>query len=356
MYSFLAFLTGIVLEIMIAVNGSLTERHGEIAAVIIIHIVGTLFAALLCFRQKEKKPLWRQGPVWFYLGGVIGVATTMCNNFAFGKISITSISALDLLGQTVTGLVIDSLGLFGMERRPLRTTSLWGLSFSLCGIAVMMGGTTSAELLPIVLSLAAGVSVVLSRTVNARLSGRVGALAGSFLNHLVGLATTVCLLPILLAANPAGAALSDGASSAVAALSGGVSSAAAALSDGASATAALSGGISAARPWIYCGGMLGVTVVALSNLTVPRISAFRITALSFVGQVFAGILFDTVIGSDYPPASFYGGLIIAAGIAVNMILEQAEQRRIRKERETYTRIREMEREYQISLIEKHFIS
>ena len=54
----------------------------------------------------------------------------------------------------------------------------------------------------------------------------------------------------------------------------------------------------------------------------PKIPGFQLTLLVFVGQVFTGILLDTVAGSYQTGATLWGGMIIAAGIAVNMILER----------------------------------
>ena len=175
----LALLTGAVISIMVSINGGLTACVGEYTAAVVIHVVGTAFALILCLIRREKIFARRHAPAWTYLGGVIGVLTTFFNNFAFGRISVTSLTALDLLGQTMTAALI-------------------------------------------------------SRTVNARLSQKASALTGSFFNHLTGL--PCCLLLCLLAG---GTALKASA---------------------------------APAPWMLCGGMLGVTVVLLLNITVPRIA------------------------------------------------------------------------------------
>ena len=78
----------------------------------------------------------------------------------------------------------------------------------------------------------------------------------------------------------------------------------------------------ASHPWIYTGGMMGVIVVLLCNLTVPRLPAFRLTMLTFVGQIFTGVILDVAAGKGRLDPSFAGGLVIAAGIAVNMGLEK----------------------------------
>ncbi len=63
-----------------------------------------------------------------------------------------------------------------------------------------------------------------------------------------------------------------------------------------------------------------VAVVLLCNLTVPRVSASRLTLLTFVGQAFTGIMLDLIIGDNF--SSFVGGIVIISGIAINLITER----------------------------------
>lgn len=134
-----------------------------------------------------------------------------------------------------------------------------------------------------IVSIADGVTNVFSRTVNARLSQKASALTGSFFNHLTGL--PCCLLLWLLAG---GTALKASA---------------------------------APAPWMLCGGMLGVTVVLLLNITVPRIAAFRLTLLSFLGQIFTGLAIDLALGQNISGGLFWGGVICAAGFLASMLIE-----------------------------------
>ncbi len=270
---------------MIFVNGRLTVRVGVFQATAIIHLVGAVFAFIIALMRKEK-PLPKSGsPWWFYLGGVVGVFTAVFNNFSFGKISLTSIVALNLLGQAVTSIIIDVTGWFGMTRRPVSKSTWIGLVFCFTGIALMLDRTVLDASLAVWFSLLTGISIVISRSINARLAERIGALPGSFVNHLAGLPVTVVLaivaaekLPLIHWDNPWSF-------------------------------------------WIYTGGILGVFGVVLFNILVPKISQFSLTVLVFVGQIFAGIIIDILSGSTVEDASFTGGLIITAGIALNLLIE-----------------------------------
>ena len=80
MYQLLALINGIILSVMISVNGNLSVQYSAFTAAAIIHAVGSLFALLLCAFQKNRKPVWTHRPRWIYLGGAIGVFTTVFQN------------------------------------------------------------------------------------------------------------------------------------------------------------------------------------------------------------------------------------------------------------------------------------
>ncbi|MDA3731012.1 DMT family transporter [Niameybacter massiliensis] len=284
MYTFLSLFVGMIIAIMVAINGELTAYYGMFMAAIIIHIVGSLFAYLTMKLTKQNLQLNQRIPLWFYLGGALGVVTTFCNNFAFGKISLTSIIAIGLLGQTLTSLLIDSFGLFGMKKYPFQKYTLIGLSLALLGMIMMLDSSTTSGLLAVLLSFIAGLSIVASRTCNARLADRIGILPSSLVNHLVGLPLCIVLFLAL-------------------------------------DTSKLSSLVPFThRPWIYLGGVLGVATVLLFNLLVPKVAALPLTILSFIGQIFTSMVLDLVLLHTYDATTFVASLVIALGIAINMFL------------------------------------
>lgn len=285
MYNFLSLITGLIVALIVSVNGKLSEVYGVFNSTVLIHIIGVLFALFICIVGKYKIRLAKGQPLWLYLGGVLGFLTTAFNNFAFGKISVTSIIALGLAGQMITALVIDTFGFFGMKKHPFRKSSLAGLLFAFAGIAVMLDTSVANGLYAVFFSLAGGFTVVLSRTVNARLSAYTGEMQCSFFNHVTGLLVSV--IAAIWAAEPLP-----------------------------------SMHFSIKGSWIYCGGMLGVILILCFNLTVPKVSAFRLTLLSFTGQVFTGIIIDVMMKTEYSRSAFIGALLVTGGIILNMLLEQ----------------------------------
>lgn len=285
MYGLLSFLSGVILAVMLQANGGLSGQFGVYHAALYVHIVGAAFAVLLLLLTHQRVSGAGGLPLWMYLGGVIGVLTTVLHNLAFSHISLTSIMALGLLGQLALSCWMDHFGWFGMERRR-QDLSVPGVLLSVLGIAWMLDAPSSGGWGYILISLGAGISVVLSRTVNAHLSEHIGALQGSLINHLAGL--PVCLL--LAAVIPEQTVPQP------------------------------------FRPWIWCGGALGVVIVGICNITVPKLPACRLTLFTLCGQLCCGIVLDVLLGT-LDRREFGAGLLVAAGMISNQLLQLRRQKK-----------------------------
>ncbi|MCL2373095.1 MAG: DMT family transporter [Defluviitaleaceae bacterium] len=268
---------------MIAINGALTGQFGIYTATIIIHIAGLLVIGAVVLFKRDR--IFTRGGAWYwYLGGMVGVFTTVSNNVAFGRISVSALLALGLLGQSVSGLVIDQFGLFGMQKHSFEKQKIIGLLLVVAGIASMIN---NFEILAMVVSFAAGVTIVTSRTLNARLSAATNVRTSTFYNYVVGLFCAI--LAFLL--------LGRGEIAFVEVLP---------LS---------------ASWYMYFGGMLGVCVVLLLNVTVVKISAFYLTLLIFIGQIFSGVLVDAFLDGEVSIRIIVGGVLVGLGMCANLIVD-----------------------------------
>lgn len=291
MYQFITLLIGFMIAIMIVLNGKLSDFYGIYIATLTIHMVGSLFASIM-LKIKKKKLSIKGIKVWLFLGGAIGVFTTIFNNFSFGKISMTAIIALGLLGQTVTALVIDSLGLLGMKKYKLKSSNVISLVFAAIGFVIMIRNSDTSALVAIVFSLLAGVTVVVARTVNARLAKHTGDLESSYINHLVGLFASFLALICFGRNEISMLHLNE-----------------------------------FLNPLYYMGGILGVLVVLLFNIVVPKIPSVQITLLTFSAQVFTGIILDLCMQVGYEKEMIVGSLWIAIGVGISKLLEVYEIKR-----------------------------
>jgi transporter family-2 protein len=268
---------------MVAFNGVLTEQYGVYSATVIIHIAGFLLITLMTIINREN-PFSKRQAWYLYLAGAIGVATTVFNNLAFSRISVSSIMALGLFGQSITGLIIDQYGLMNMPKHTFQKRKTYGLFLILCGIISM---TNNFDVLAVFVSFFAGVNIVISRTLNAKLAVLTSIRTGTFYNYLIGLlvAVPVCFL---FGKNEA----------------------------------AITSFVFSPKIYLYLGGILGVCVVLLSNITVTKISAFYLSLFLFIGQVFSGILIDAIISQTFSPRNMIGGTFVAMGLCINLLLDR----------------------------------
>ncbi len=62
-----------------------------------------------------------------------------------------------------------------------------------------------------------------------------------------------------------------------------------------------------------------------------KVPSLRLSLLSFVGQVFIGVLLDLALDSGFSRSTFYGGLLVAVGVGLNMLIEYLQDSRVKKE-------------------------
>jgi transporter family-2 protein len=127
---FLSLVAGVAGSIQVAVSGSFGKRVGVLeatafgaigAAVIVCSIV-------LVARQSFGGVVagFREPP-WLWLNGVMGAVVVLTITFTAPRIGTFATIGLLIAGQLAMGVVIDYLGLFGLERIPLSAARIAGL-------------------------------------------------------------------------------------------------------------------------------------------------------------------------------------------------------------------------------------
>lgn len=287
-YTF-SVLNGMLIGIMITINGFLTLGYGVYSAGVIIHIAGLIVVSIVMTARREWRRPQKGVPLVYYLGGAIGVVTTVANNLAFGHLSVSALMALGLLGQSITSALTDQFGWFGMPRRRFAPQKVFGLCIAGLGVVAMLVDSnwqnpTPALVVAVLVSLLAGVTVVVSRVINARLAQTTSLWNSTFFNYAVGL--PVMTLVMLLVREPLGLFSTP------------------------------------ALPfWMYLGGPIGVVMVFLSSYVMEKISSLYVTLLMFVGQVLAGILIDAVMDGAFSWSLTLGGALVAAGLIFNLLVD-----------------------------------
>lgn len=138
----------------------------------------------------------------------------------------------------------------------------------------------------IILAILAGVSIVLSRIVNYVLADKIGLFQSTFFNYLTGFLGSFILLVI------SGETVSL------------------------FAPASYQG-----TWWAYLGGAVGVGVITLSSYLSSKISAFYLTLLLFVGQLFGGMVLDYFVSGDFSMKKILGGVLVVVGLSYNLWID-----------------------------------
>lgn len=133
----------------------------------------------------------------------------------------------------------------------------------------------------ILISVASGAIIVISRILNTKLSEKVGLIQSSFFNYFTGLLSAIILFGI--------------------------------FKDKVTLNQLYN-----IPFYAYLGGILGVIVVILSSVVTPKMSSFYITLIIFIGQLFTGIFIDYITLKAIPFAKIIGGLLVIAGLAYNL--------------------------------------
>jgi bacterial/archaeal transporter family-2 protein len=121
-------LGGIAVGVQSPIAGAMSVRVGGAASSFIVHLSGMLISGVLLLLRGGEQI--RQWPTlsWYMLGsGVFGVVLYLTLSYTLPRVGATTAVLCIVVGQLLTGVVIDALGLFGVDPRPPEVGRLIGL-------------------------------------------------------------------------------------------------------------------------------------------------------------------------------------------------------------------------------------
>lgn len=126
----LAMGIGIAMAFQTAINTQLREYlYSPLQAALFSFLIGTIVLAVLVFFQDVPKPNMQQLisiPWYFMLGGCLGVYAISISILTAPQLGLLSLSGLIIFAQIVTALLLDQLGLFGVEKIAINWQRLLG--------------------------------------------------------------------------------------------------------------------------------------------------------------------------------------------------------------------------------------
>src|SRR5262249_11709062 len=124
----LTAVVGGVLALQAPINAGLGRATGQLPAALISFMVGTLLLAVIVGLSGNVAGLGSTFDVrWYYLvGGALGAAYVTVALIAVRSIGAGGVAAATIAGQLATAVVIDRLGILGLERTPITGARIAG--------------------------------------------------------------------------------------------------------------------------------------------------------------------------------------------------------------------------------------
>lgn len=297
MYNLGALIIGIILSFMVTFNGVLFGKTNLILSLLIINFVALISSYVLLKIKNEKKTSFKNIPLYLFSGGILSAVVVAFSNLSFNALGISLNTALTLLGQSIASSIIDSFGLFGMNKVSFNVKKLPGFFITILGISsffIFRGESSTLNkasilyiLFIIAISLIAGAFGIISMVINSRLGNKIGVMHSTFMNYFVGFSALLLIFLLSYKSNINNMPL-----------------------------------LNSVPIWAYLGGVLGVLVVTLSNVVIPKIPAIYSTLLIFIGQLYTGIIIEFFIDKTFSPWKLLGGLLITLGMIFNLYMDR----------------------------------
>ncbi len=272
-----AVAVGVLTAIQARVNGQLGLRLGDgFVAAFISFGSGLLVLIIL----SAVLPVGRQGlvalargirthtiPWWMLGGGAAGALTVATQGLAVAVIGVSLFTVGVVAGQTLSGLLLDRAGYGPAGVVAITTPRLLGgvLALAAVGISLQGGVLERAPWWMLLLPLLAGVGIAWQQATNGRLRQRVGTpLTATFVNFLGGtvILAVAAAIHVALAGPPRALP---------------------------------------AEPWLYLGGVIGVTYIFMSAALVQHTGVLLLGLGAVTGQLVTAFALDAVWPADAGP-------------------------------------------------------
>ena len=132
---FLMACVGGLIALQPAVNAGLGRATGNIAAALISFAIGTLVLAAIVVLSGQAGGVGSSFDVpWYYLlGGLLGAAYVFTALVTVSAIGAGGVAAATITGQLGASIVLDRLGVLGLDEAPITFERLLGVALLLAG-------------------------------------------------------------------------------------------------------------------------------------------------------------------------------------------------------------------------------
>lgn len=260
-----AVASGALVAVQARINAELAERLDDtVLAALMSFLTGLAVVLLVVLVRPAGRAAWsrvRGTPWWTRLGGVGGATLVAIGAFAAPRIGVAMLTVALVAGQTTGGLLVDKAGIGPGGSHALTAPRMGGAVLCLAAVCISVVGRGAGDASPVLLAVVvvAGFSISMQQALNGRVRRHTGdAGVATLVNFLVGAAVLVL------------------AYGTVGAVSGWDVDRWPGWSDW----------------WLYTGGPLGATFVAVAAAVVRLLGVLRLGLAVVAGQLIGAIALD----------------------------------------------------------------
>jgi bacterial/archaeal transporter family-2 protein len=131
---FMAMVGGLI-ALQAPVNAGLGRATGSFAAALVSFAIGTaVLAAIVVVSGKASGVAEASNVEWYYLiGGILGAAYVFTALVTVDEIGAGGVAAATIAGQLSASVVLDRLGVLGLEETPLTFERMVGVALLFAG-------------------------------------------------------------------------------------------------------------------------------------------------------------------------------------------------------------------------------
>lgn len=261
-----ALIAGILVSVQSRVNGGLgLALEDGVGAALYSFTSGWILIAIFTALSKTGRTgvmriaqllKTRELPLWMIFGGAFGGFLVMTQGLAAGSLGIALFTVAVVAGQGISGILIDSRGWLGVEKRKLNSARVIGAVIAITGVAMVSENPSWETIALLTLPFLAGLGLGYQQAANGKIRiSAESAIAATFLNFAMGsgvlFIAKLASLPLV--------------------------------------------GLPTSLPtewWLYIGGFTGVIFIAIQVVVVGRIGVLGLGVLLGTGQLLGSLIID----------------------------------------------------------------
>ncbi|MFI9527889.1 DMT family transporter [Micromonospora rosaria] len=292
----LATAGGVAVAVQSRINGELGVRLADgIAAAVVSFGLGLLVLLVLvpttasgrrglaALRTALARGALRP---WHLLGGVCGAFLVATQGLTIGTLGVAVFTVAVVAGQSGSSLLVDRAGVGPGGPQRVTASRLAGAVLTVLAVLIAVGDRLGdpGTLVLAVLPLLAGVGIAWQQAVNGRVrAAAASTMTATLVNFVVGTAALLAAFAVEVAVRgwPAGAFPTE--------------------------------------PWLYLGGPLGVSFIALAAALVGLTGVLLLGLATIAGQIVGAVLLDLLLptaASAPGPATLFGAALTLVAVLV----------------------------------------